>query len=598
MRACRAETDGCRVKPRWRHPRQRRESILWSLLLLTASVACARNAEPGATEQGGGEKSGVEQRRGAITSPCNTGTPCSFSIVTPSTLTPASLLLSATGTLKIDDRVTVKETNGNPATIASLGTATLQIGTDGRLGEIWSRGPVKIADRTVVNGTIHGAVTVTTGNSVTVKAKDNKSFQTVTSTGSVTFPTQNAGDFNLEPGATGALGPGAYGAVAVKSNSKLKVSTGSYLIESLDLEPQGTLALNTTSGPIVFYVRTSVILRGNITTTTDARDFTLVYLGSTALAVEAPFSGTVVAPSAQVNVGSVQPISGAFFAAGIEIFPGDTVTHVASRQPVIGTRQGQVQGESADGNSGGHNTGTTIDLLGGGDWLLFRGVDFGTAGKFNRIQIKVQSPLGVDQIVVHVDSLTGPTIATLQTLPTGAVFVPESTALTTSVSGVHDIYLVFNGDENMGLDSFQLTFVPPPTITTVSAHVSADAGAPPNLPQLPQGESGDIPDTIVWAQVPKNVTIPAGGKDGLAVNAVIPSVMFGICDFSGPGPVVLRALDQNGNQLTPANQSSVGSRVSLITGTLQPQHLGLLVQNTGSAPVTVNCALGFAPPPP
>jgi hypothetical protein len=577
----------------WYRPSQRREPVMWSVLLL-ASVACARSSEPGAGDQ---QQPDIEQRASAVTSPCTAGTPCSFSIVTPSTLTQASLLLSATGTLKIDDRVTVKETNGNPATIANLGTATLQIGTDGHLGDIWSKGPVNIADRTVVNGTIHGAVSVTTGPGATVKAKDNKSFQTVTSTSSVTFPTQNAGGFNLEPGATGALGPGAFGAVVVKSNAKLKVGTGSYLMDSLDLEPQSTLALNTTAGPIVFYVRTSVILRGNITSTTDARDFTLVYLGSAALAVEAPFNGTVVAPSAQVNVGSVQPLNGAYFAAGIEIFPGDTVTHVASRSPVVSTRQGLIQAETADGNSGGNNTGTQINMLGGGDWLLFRGVDFGTAGKFNRIQFNVQSPTGVDQIVAHIDSLTGPTVATLQTLPTGTMFVPESAPLTTSVTGVHDTYLVFNGPENIGLDWFQLIFVAPPTVTSTSAFVSPNAGPPPNLDQLPQGESGDIPDTIAWTKIPKNVTIAAGASDGLAVNTVVPSVMFGLCDFTGAGPIVLRALDHNGNTITPANQQTVGSRVSLITGTLPPQNLGLLVKNNGSAPVTVNCALGFAAVP-
>jgi hypothetical protein len=569
---------------------------MWSVaLLLTGSVACTRGSEPGAGDQP--SQSVTEQRLSAITSPCNVGTPCSFSIVTPSTLTQANLLLSATSTLKIDDRVTVKETNGNPATIANLGTATLQIGTDGHLGDIWSKGPVKIADRTVVNGTIHGAVTVTTGNGVTVKAKDNKSFQTVTSTSSVTFPTQNAGGFNLEPGATGALGPGAFGPVVVKSNAKLKVSTGSYLMESLDLEPQATLALNTTSGPIVFYVRTSVILRGNITTTTDARDFTLVYLGSTALAVEAPFSGTIVAPSAQVNVGSVQPLNGAYFAFGIEIFPGDTVTHVASRTPIVNPRQGLIQAESADGNSGGNNTGTQVNMLGGGDWLLFRGVDFGAAGKFNRIQFNVQSPTGVDQIVAHVDSLTGPTIATLQTIATGTAFVPESTPLATSVSGVHDTYLVFNGPENIGLDWFQLIFVAPPTVTSVAAFVSPDAGPPPNLAQLPQGESGDIPETIAWAKIAKNVTIPVSGFDGLSVNTVVPSVMFAICDFTGPGPIGLHAVNQNDQPITPANLSTVGSRVSLITPALPPQTLGVLVQNFGPAAVTVNCAVGFAPPP-
>ncbi len=589
MRAWRLETGWYRLMLWRRRQNQRREPIIWPFLLLAVAGACTRSSESGS-----GEQPIVEQRTSALSGACNDGTPCSFSIVTPSTLTQASLLLSATSTLKIDDRVTVNETNGNPATIANLGTATLQIGTDGHLGDIWSLGPVTIADRTVVNGTIHGAVSVTTGNSVTVKAKDNKSFTTTTSTSSVTFPTTNAGGFDLEPGATGRLGPGSYGAVAVKSRSTFHVSTGSYLIESLDLEPQSTLTLDTTSGPIVFYVRSSVILRGTITSITDARDFTLIYLGTTPLAVEAPFNGTIVAPSAQVNVTSVQPLTGAYFAAGIEVYPGDTVTHVATRNPVVGVREGQIQAETADGNSGGNNTGTVVNNLAGGDWLLFRGVDFGTAGKFNRIQFNIQSPTGVDQVVVHIDSLTGTTVATMQTLATGTAFVPESTPLTSPVAGVHDTYLVFNGPENVALDWFQLIFVSPPTVTTVSGTVSQDAGAP-NLANVPQGESGDIPDNIAWAQIPQNVTIPAHSSDGLEVNTIVPTVMFGICDFTGTGPLVLRPLDHNNNPITPVNQSTVGSRVSFITGTLPPQNLGVLVQNSGSAAVTVNCAVGFAP---
>ena len=372
MGAWRVETVGSGFMLWWRRQNYGREPVVWALLLLMASAACTRDTEPGSREP-----VAVTQQTSALSGACNDGTPCPFSVVTPSSLTQASLLLSATSTLKIDDRVTVKETSGTPATIANLGTATLQIGTDGHLGDIWSRGPVTIGDRTIVNGTIHGNVSVTTGNSVTVKAKDNKSFTTTTNTSSVTFPTTNAGGFDLEPGATGRLGPGSFGAVAVKSRSTLHVSTGSYLMESLDLEPQSTLTLDTTSGPIVFYVRTSVILRGTITSTTDARDFTLIYLGSTALAVEAPFNGTIVAPSAQVNLTSVQPLSGAYFAAGIEVYPGDTVTHVATRNPVFAPREGQIQAETADGNSGGNNTGTVVNNLAGGDWLLFRGVDFG-----------------------------------------------------------------------------------------------------------------------------------------------------------------------------------------------------------------------------
>jgi hypothetical protein len=581
MRAWRAEVVGSGFAP-----------AVWSLLFVMAAIGCTRSTEPGSEEP-----SPVTQQTSALSGTCNDGTPCPFSIVTPSSLTPASLLLSATSTLKIDDRVTVKETNGNPATIANLGTATLQIGTDGHLGDIWSRGPVTIGARTIVNGTINGAVTITSGTGVTIKAKDNKSFTTTTSTSEITFPTTNAGAYDLEPGGTGRLSPGSYGAVAVKSRSKLSVTTGSYLLESLDLEPQSTLALNTTAGPIVFYVRTSVILRGTITSTTDARDFTLVYFGSTALAVEAPFNGTIVAPSAQVNVTSVQPLNGAFFAAGIEVYPGNTVTHVASRVPVISPREGPVQAGTADGNSGGNNTGTAVTNLSGGDWVLFRGVDFGKAGTFDRIQLNIQSPSGTDQVLVNLDSLSGTTIGTLPTFATGASFVPESAPLTTSVSGVHDLYLIFNGSENAALASFQLTFVPPATTSTIaSSPPPPDAGGP-SPSQLVFGESGDMPDTVAWVNVPPNVTIPANGSDGVEVTTVIPTVMFATCDFTGAGPLVMHALDHNNNVITPATQTTIGSRAFFITNTLPAQKLGLLVQNSTSVPVTVNCALGFAPPP-
>jgi len=143
-----------------------------------------------------------------------------------------------------------------------------------------------------------------------------------------------------------------------------------------------------------------------------------------------------------------------------------------------------------------------------------------------------------------------------------------------------------------------LTFVSPPTVTTTSGFAPPDAGPPANLGQLPFGESGDIPDTVAWVPTPKNVTIPVSGYDGFTVDSINPARMFAICDFTGPGPVAIHALDPNNNEITPANKATVGSRVSFMTGTLAPQHLSFVIQNLGSAPVTVNCGVGFVPPPP
>ncbi len=571
-----------------------RPGVWWLALLAAASPACFRTKAPAP----GPEQ--VESLASALSvGPCNDGTPCAFTMVTPRALSPSALLLSATSSLKIDDRVTLKESNGNPAAVANLGTATLQIGTDGHLGDIWSLGPVTVADRTVVNGTIHGAVTVTKGNGVTVHAQDHTTFTTITAASSVTFPTQNAGGLDLEPGRVATLGPGSYGAIAVKSGSTLHLSTGSYRFESLDLEPSSTFALNTAAGPITIYVRAAAILRGSITSSTDARDFTLVYLGSQVLSVEAPLNATVIAPLATVNITSVQPITGAFFAASIEVYPGDTVTHVATRNSVIATRTGRVEAESFDANLGGHLAGSQVNQLSGGDWLFYRGVDFGAPGQFNRIQLDLLSPSGLDEVVVRVDSLTGPIVADFTSLQTRTSYEPESSPLSPSVSGVHDTYIVFNGAENDGLDWFQLVKGAVKTVV-VDSGVVTDAGTPNYDAHAPTEAEEDVPDNITWFPMPQNVVIPANSSDGVVLQVKVPFVMLVQVRWtSGTGPVTATLLDPNQQPITPANTGSVADehKFLLMSPSLPAETVGVRVTNQGPTPVTVNVLAGAFPAP-
>jgi hypothetical protein len=570
-----------------------RRGALWLALVSASTVGCFRTKAPAESQEQ------VEAVTSALSvGPCNPGTPCAFTMVTPTALTPSALLLSATTSLKIDDRVTLKESNGTPAVIANLGTGTLQIGTDGHLGDIWSRGPVTVGDRTVVNGKIHGAVTVTKGTGVTINAQDHTAFTTTTATSSVTFPTQNAGGLDLEPGTISTLGPGSYGAIAVKSNSTLHISSGSYRFESLDLETSSNLALNTAAGPITIYVRGTTILRGKITSPTDARDFTLVYLGSQPLAVEAPLNATVIAPLATVNITSVQPITGAFFAAAIEVYSGDTVTHVATRTAVIATRTGRIQAETFDANLGGRLAGAQVDQLSGGNWLFYRGVDFGAVGQYNRIQLNLLSPTGVDEIVVHVDSLTGPVVADFVSLQTGPTYQNESSPLS-SVSGVHDTYITFNGSEKDGLDWFQLTKRAVKTVV-VDSGVVTDAGTPNYDAHAPTEIEEDVPDNITWFPMPQNVVIPANASDGVSLKIATPFVMIVQVRWtSGTGPVVATLLDPNQQPIPPANTGSVADehKFLLMSPSLPAETIGVLVTNKGSTPVTVNVLAGAFPAP-
>jgi hypothetical protein len=451
-----------------------------------------------------------------------------------------------------------------------------------------------------VNGTIHGAVKITTGNSVTIKGKDPKAFQTVTTGGTVTFPA-GAQPVDLEPGVTAQLPPGSYGAVAVKSRAVLNIGAGSYLMDSLDLEPSCTLALDTSGGPIRLFIRSTAVLRGNITSPTDARDFSILYFGSQLLSVEAPLAATVIAPLATINLTSVSPLSGAYFASSIEVFSGDTVTHVSQRTSLVNTRSGRIEAESADAVSGGKVDGTVVDQLSGGDWLLYRGVDFGTPGQFNRVLFALQSPTGVDEVVMHVDALTGPVAADLHTLQTGSGgFIPESTSLSPTVSGVHDVYIVFNGSEADGLDWFQLTTGPTRKVTVTNGPApERDAGAP-DLGGVAQEDQEDVPPDLNWVTMPKDIAISANSSDGFAVSLKKAGVIFIQLTWKGGTTVPTASLfDTSGNVIAPARSHTFTADKALLSQspTLPVGTYNVVIINNDNTQILASTVVGSAPSP-
>jgi hypothetical protein len=457
---------------------------------------------------------------------------------------------------------------------------------------------VTLADRTRVDGTIHGKVTITSGNGVFIKAKDAKTFPVTTTNSSITFPLPIPGGVNLEPGVTAGIGPGAFGAVVVKANAVLNMAAGSYLMDSLDLEPSGKLALDTSKGPVRIYIRGAAILRGNIASPTGAKDLSIVYFGSAALQIEAPLTATVISAAATINVKSVQTLSGAYFAPSVEVFPDDTVTHVASQTPVIAKRTGRVEAESFDAKSGGHNAGATIDQLSGGNWLLYRGFDFGAAGQYNRIQLNVLSPTGVDEIVVRVDSLTGTVAGDLQTLQTGPGYIVESTALNPAVTGVHDTYVIFNGAEAGGLDWFELGKAPTGQVLTQSIVKEFPDGGPP--PPAPVEDEEDFPDNTFWTQLPHDVQMPPHTKSGKRLQlGVKADVLLQVTWTGGPGPVGIDLYDESVHLIPPSYSRSFPgeNKLLVVMKGVSPQLLALIIRNDGDTMVTTNAVNGFAPVP-
>ena len=244
-----------------------------------------------------------------------------------------NLCLFATGNLQIADRVQLKKSDGSSAPIGNAGTVETNIGAGATVGAVSSRAPVVLRSGARVNGALTTGQTVTRQNGTVVTGPIvEHSFIALPHLAlAVAFPPSHAGAVVVGPGQTRTLTPGAYGALTVQSRATLSLSTGTYYFDSLDVEPQATLSCSSKAGQIVIYVKDNVIFRGTIAehTAPTPRLF-LGVVGTSSVAIEAPFKGTLVAPNAPINLATVGAPghTGAFFGKDITVQPDNTVSWV------------------------------------------------------------------------------------------------------------------------------------------------------------------------------------------------------------------------------------------------------------------------------
>jgi GH35 family endo-1,4-beta-xylanase len=101
--------------------------------------------------------------------------------------------------------------------------------------------------------------------------------------------------------------------------------------------------------------------------------------------------------------------------------------------------------EEYDAASGIREFGNTIGYFDGGDYIRFDDVDFGDGVDYVQLFVGTDNP-GED-IEVRIDGTSGTKLATLTVTDTGGynTFCPQSAAVTTEVTGTHDLYLVGSG---------------------------------------------------------------------------------------------------------------------------------------------------------
>ena len=225
-----------------------------------------------------------------------------------------------------DRGTSILTSTGLPAAIVNAGTTLTQLGNDARSADVISVAQVRLFDRVAVAGSIISGGTVTLGQNDNITGS-------VTPGASVTLPplpvlpaipTSATTDISVTQDTAPAPQPGSYRTVTV-SGGTLPLLAGDYFFQSLTINPGGTVRVNSATR---IFVRTTLIYRSALLapTGTALQPIVLGFAGTTA-ALEAPFSGTFVAPAATVmmGVGAGLTFSGSYYIRSLQLQPGSNI---------------------------------------------------------------------------------------------------------------------------------------------------------------------------------------------------------------------------------------------------------------------------------
>jgi hypothetical protein len=267
----------------------------------------------------------VETRTAALGSSFN------LSISLPNTATAQRVALGAATNLTISDHSKVVELSGQISTVSSVGSEQTQFGVSTSVGNVWSKPSIFLQSNAVISGflNIQGSITQQTGVSIAGPiTQETITANSALTTWAVTFPTTGQ-NVQLQPSQHTTLAPGSYGSVSAASQAQIHLSTGTYYFTSFDFEPSAQLTIDETAGPVLLYIQSILLYKGTISHVGGGPgDFLMGCTACSDLSLQGPFSGTLVAPTANVTLTTVAGgHTGSFFANRITVNPNVTVTH-------------------------------------------------------------------------------------------------------------------------------------------------------------------------------------------------------------------------------------------------------------------------------
>lgn len=310
--------------------------LLWALLALTAG--CREQGDWGKTE-----------RRRFMTDPSQAANVDAgrFHFVLPVGVERQRFALAALESLHIGSNVNIKPIDPTfygfgsarrsvPAQggfVASMGELTIESGST--VHAIYAFGkPPQVASGVHVPGFVKGpnvdgaqafrpglGAFRTTGSPVEQILFTAPEYPSVTIKGPVVSRASEAG---AKP-----VAPGRYESLVVEARSRMRLSTGSYVLESLDVQRDGVLELDNADGPVEVWVTRHLNLGGELEDAVLEPTVLIAYAGVAPVKVANAFRATLVAPHATVTVArAASPHAGSFFARRLVVENGTQLLHI------------------------------------------------------------------------------------------------------------------------------------------------------------------------------------------------------------------------------------------------------------------------------
>lgn len=287
---------------------------LW--LLISMLVACSDDAA---------ESVGTKETAAALAD----AQEYTLELALPKSVGPNGVVLGASESMKIEDGVEVRgNTDTAPAHVLNTGRGLLEIGADAKIGapnvviSAQTHGNAFLRERASVSGNLTLGGTLETQNKWSVGGEVLQSQDLFASEKyriAVSFPSAST-SINLEPDQAASPTPGALGNVTLKPRADLKLSRGSYFLESLDAHSESKITLGGGGGPVILFIRGNFSFRGRVQGQDVAKRLLIVGLESKEWSVDSPIQGTIFHPKGGLRLSPVDGAGhdGAFIAKTLE----------------------------------------------------------------------------------------------------------------------------------------------------------------------------------------------------------------------------------------------------------------------------------------